>query len=215
MRSAAILMIPLPDASPHPTIVFDCTIFISETEVVVDAVITVKVGSPENEDVCDAIIPDCARVIVVLEMTSIEYVVVIMPVELVGNLYELFDTVLDPELPEVSVEMTVVPLMTVTVETPDVADVLPLFKIGPADCDGNEEELPPVLVGLVKENRDDVVFVPFIVLVVDDRKTPLEAVKDEVVVFTKDVLFNRQEAGIVKQHGRPVYEDVLGSKTPV
>ena len=75
-----------------------------------------------------------------------------------------------------------------------------------------------VLVGVVKEYHEEVVVVPDVLLIIVELlvlNTPLVAENDEVVlVFEKDVEFKRQEAGMMKQQGKPVYEVVLGSKTP-
>ena len=77
--------------------------------------------------------------------------------------------------------------------------------------------LPPVLVGVVKENLELVVLALslVVVLVVVGRKTPLVAMKEVVLEFARDVLFNRQDAGIVKQHGKPLEDEVLGWSTPL
>ena len=70
-------MIPLPDASPQPTIVFDLKVVVGtepETDAVVDPVITVNVGRSETPalPLVDALVLDGLRVIVVLDMTMIE-----------------------------------------------------------------------------------------------------------------------------------------------
>ena len=70
-------MIPLPEASPQPTIVFDFVVVMGtepEMYAVVDPVITVNVGRSETPTLplVDAIVLDCLRVIVVLDITMIE-----------------------------------------------------------------------------------------------------------------------------------------------
>lgn len=118
---------------------------------------------------------------------------------------------LEVDTDELSVNemVVVVPLITVTVVRMDV-DEVPLFKMGPRDPDEEELRLLVVLVGVVKEKRDVVLLV-----VVVDRKTPVEALKEVVLVFVRDVLLIRQEAGIVKQHGKPLEVEVLGWNGPV
>lgn len=133
---------------------------------------------------------------------------------------------------ELVVKNTVVPLIIVIVLVVLVElDRLPLFTMGDAetlpDCEDevdNEDEgdddleLPEVLVALVKEALDDgvadVLDVVLVLLennmVVVDRKTPLLYVNELLVVP-----LSRQEAGIVKQHGKPLDEVVVGSKTPL
>ncbi len=95
-------------------------------------------------------------------------------------------------------------------------DVLPLFNIGPKDCD--REELPLVLVGVLKENLEIVLVVEILLvvlrLVLVGRNTP-DVARNDVVELANKVLFKRQDAGIVKQHGRPAYALVLGWRAPV
>ena len=142
-----------------------------------------------------------------------------MVTELEADVYGLFDTTLELE-PEVTVDTVVVPVMTVTVvlDDPDVAvltdvdcvvAVVPLFSIAPCDCD--REELLLVLIGVLKDNRELVLLVRSVLLeVVVDRKTPLVAAKDVVLVLANMVLFGRQDAGMLKQHGKPEDEEVIG-----
>ncbi|OAG40494.1 hypothetical protein AYO21_05195 [Fonsecaea monophora] len=163
--------------------------------------------------------PEFVIVIVVLEMTMIDKLVVRVEelnsgVEVYSWLEAAAELVVDVNLGvkvDVVETITVVPLMTVTVVPTDV-DVLPLMSIGPWD----REEVPLVLLGVRREDLE-VIVVELGAVVVDvvvDLNTPVDAMNDVLVVLLI-VLLVRQEAGIVKQHGRPLDDEVLGWNTPL
>lgn len=58
-------------------------------------------------------------------------------------------------------------------------------------------------MGVLNENLELVALSIDDMLVLVERNTPLVAAKD-VLVLANKVLFSRQDAGMVKQHGRPV-----------
>ncbi|KIW74069.1 hypothetical protein Z517_12479 [Fonsecaea pedrosoi CBS 271.37] len=163
--------------------------------------------------------PEFVIAIVVLEMTMIDKLVVRVEeldsdVEVYGWLEAAAELVVGVNLGvkvDVVETITVVPLMTVTVVPTDV-DVLPLLSIGPWD----REEVPLVLLGVRREDLE-VIVVELSAVVVDvvvDLNTPVDAMNDVLVVLLI-VLLVRQEAGIVKQHGRPLDDEVLGWNTPL
>jgi hypothetical protein len=71
-----------------------------------------------------------------------------------------------------------------------------------------------VLEGVSDESRELELLVGTCEVVVVDLNTPLDAANDEDV-FNVEEEFFKQEAGIVKQQGNPVFDGALGSNTPL
>lgn len=227
---------PLPEAVPQPSMVFETTVVMYEAEFD-DVVIAVELAVITVNVDWDAVIPlalvepvGLVNVIVVLEMTIIEYV---DDNKLELDTYGIVDRLGD-ELDESGllvvrdiddtadvVMTTVVPLMTVTVVVRDA-----LFSIGPPELDdeGEDEderdkadEAGEDIAVLDARVALDLDMVTAVVVMLAYRldvdvalKTPDVAVKEvELVPFTK------HDAGMEKQHGRPVVEDEMGSSAPV
>lgn len=245
--------IPLPEPVPQPSMVFDTTVVTYEAELddvvvmigVGVAVMTVSVGWEPVVTLEPVGVSGLLNVIVVLEMTMIEYItdveleVMNVDSKLEPDTYGIVDGN-DAELDESSmvgvrdmeeavdvVMTTVVPVMTVTIVRV-VVDRDALLRMGSPefededssviendDEDGDENGDDDVLEATIWLNLDvvDAVVVMFAynTLEVDvGLKTPEVAVKDvELVPFA------RHDAGMVKQHGRPVVEDETGSKAPL
>jgi hypothetical protein len=76
-----------------------------------------------------------------------------------------------------------------------------------------------VLDAVVKENlelenaKDRLVLLKRELVVVLDRKTPLDAAKEVRVKFA--VALRRHDAGMLKQQGRPIVVTELGASTPL